>query len=508
MPTPATNWMIRVSALLVVAACRCPGREIEMKAFTGTRQPAVANQFYPGSQSKLEAMVDAYLDSAREQTDPGIRALIAPHAGYVYSGATAAEGYARLRTRKDIKRVVVIAPSHRCPFRGLSVGSYSKFRTPLGEIPVDIEACAALVEADDLFSQRNDAHAEEHALEVHLPFLQRALGAFKLVPVVCGFIDSKGARTAGRVLAANLWSDDTLWIISTDFTHYGDAFGYKPFSKDVETNLKQLDQGAIDRITGRDFDGFMKYIEETGATVCGRMPIAILLAALDVKAPKAQCKLLGYTTSGHMTHDFSHSVSYATVAVTEVDERRAQPAPADLPATDKKLLLNLARQAIRAGLSKEKLELPEGDDLSPILKDEGAAFVTLHLKGRLRGCIGNILPEEELYLNVVHNAVNAAFRDPRFRPLSEEEYEKIDIEISVLTRPRRIPSLDEFEIGRHGIILSKRGRRAVFLPQVAPEQGWDVETTMTHLSLKAGLGADDWKRDATYEVFEAVVFHE
>jgi AmmeMemoRadiSam system protein A len=142
------------------------------------------------------------------------------------------------------------------------------------------------------------------------------------------------------------------------------------------------------------------------------------------------------------------------------------------------------------------------------LKRDGAAFVSLHRDGNLRGCIGNLEAVEPLYRNVIHNARNAAFQDPRFMPLTAAELAGLNIEISVLTPPRPIHSVDEFQIGTHGIILTKGQRRAVFLPQVAPEQGWDRETTLTHLSLKAGMGPDDWRRGAKYYVFEAIVFSE
>ncbi len=486
-----------------------------MKPFSGTRRPAVAGQFYPGDPAQLRQVVDQCLAAAAATPDARLRAIIAPHAGYTYSGATAGQLYARLQGRRDLRRVVVIAPSHRVGFRGLSTASAASFATPLGTIPVDQAACAALVAANPLFSQRDDAHAREHSLEVHLPFLQRVLPAFELVPLVCGLLDDQELRAAARTLKEQLWRTDTLWVISSDFTHYGQAFDYLPFERDIEKNLEALDRGAIAHILARDVDGFLKYVQETGATICGRLPIAILLAALGAPEPTLAVELVDYTTSGKLTGDFAHSVSYAAIAVRQTGPAAEQPAeqPADdgaatLPEADRKLLLELARQAIRSRLDGTPPPAPALATLSPTLLQNGAAFVTLHLDGNLRGCIGNILPEEPLYLNVINNARNAAFRDPRFQPLSKPEFAKIQLEISVLTPPRRIASADEFEVGRHGILLSKRGRRSVFLPQVAAEQGWDRETTLTHLALKAGLAADDWRQGTTFEVFEAIVFHE
>lgn len=476
--------------------------------FSGTRQAAVAGQFYPVDAKALKKQVDACLKRADTPMDPTVRAVIVPHAGYTYSGDTAARAYALIQGRQDIHRVVVINPSHRAAFEGVSLGGYEAFQTPLGRLPVDTDACAELLKASPLFSSRNDAHAGEHSLEVQLPFLQRSLESFSLIPVSCGFLAEEQAEIVGKALADAFWEPGTLWVISGDFTHYGRGFGYLPFTSDVEKKLRDLDAGAIAKITAKDLEGFTDYLEETGATICGRGPISILLAALATAAPKAVCEKVAYTTSGRLTGDFTQCVSYAALAVRVPSASPKKETKNIMSRTEKHLLLDLARSAIAAKFSGEKLKMPAKEELTGMLKEPGAAFVTLHSHGRLRGCIGNILPEEELYLNVAGNAVNAAFHDPRFLPLTADEFKSVHIEISVLTPPEKIDSWEEFKVGKHGIILSKRGRRSVFLPQVAPEQGWDAETTLTHLALKAGLNADDWKRNAEFQVFEAIVFQE
>ena len=181
----------------------------------------------------------------------------------------------------------------------------------------------------------------------------------------------------------------------------------------------------------------------------------------------------------------------------------------NLKTEDKNTLLKLARNSIMSRLRGEPTPKPDPKTLSMELREDGAAFVTLHMRGTLRGCIGSLSAREPLYQNVINNALNAAFSDPRFPPVGLTDLDYVDLEISVLTKPRFIDSLDDFIIGRHGIILSKGVHRAVFLPQVAPEQGWDMETTLMHLSLKAGLPPDGWKaEDVRYEVFEAIVFGE
>ena len=479
------------------------------------REPAVAGQFYPAAPEQLQALLgDCIPDAPDKKPEGSVRALIVPHAGYQYSGRTAGEGYALLRERPEIERALVLAPSHRIPFSGVSVGGYKSFGTPLGDIPVDSAACAELRDANPLFSARSDAHQFEHSLEVHLPFLQTVLGdGFRLIPAVCGQMSEEEEGSVAHTLAQFLWRPDTVWIVSSDFTHYGPSFGYTPFRDSVPKRLSELDHGAVEQIGHLDPAEFRRYIQDTGATICGSTPIAILLQALQEVDEELSCTLLKYTTSGELTGDYSHSVSYASLAVTAAAEvggaNESAGAPGfSLAARDKDVLLHLARDSISSGLASEPMPGPEGDKLSDALCRDACAFVTLHIGGRLRGCIGSLEPREPLYQNVIRNARSAAFRDPRFRPLTPEEFVGIDIEISVLTPARPIADPEEFIPGRHGVILKKGRARSVFLPQVAPEQGWDRKETLTHLALKAGLGPDDWRRGAKFEVFEAIVFGE
>lgn len=173
--------------------------------------------------------------------------------------------------------------------------------------------------------------------------------------------------------------------------------------------------------------------------------------------------------------------------------------------SEKRLLLTVARDAIAGRLSGRESPLPEG---TPRLQATGSAFVSLHLDHELRGCIGDLQFARPLLQSVHDNALSAAFRDPRFPELTMAELAAVEIEISCLSPPREVTSADAIEIGRHGVILEKSGRRAVFLPQVAPDYGWDVPTTLNQLCRKAGLANDAWRTGATLEVFEAIVFSE
>ena len=476
-----------------------------MARFADTRPPAVAGQFYPRSPEALQAQVDACLEQAGQHLIAcTVRALIAPHAGYQFSGRTAAHAFRLLKARNDVTRVVVLAPGHRSFARGASVGDYARFATPLGDLHVDVETCQRLLECPQITAERGP-HRDEHALEVQLPFIQNVLPEARLVPLVCGQMDLKEIRTLGATLARELWQRDTVWVVSSDFTHYGHAFGYAPFTEHVPERIEELDKGAIDCILRLDCEAFLEYVARTGATICGRLPIALLLAALEEAQETPNAEMLHYTNSGKLTQDFTHSVSYAAIALCDpADGAR----PETLSCEERRALLELARASIRSQLHGEAEPQPSAGQLSAALRKEAACFVTLHLAGKLRGCIGYLEASEPLHENVVRNARSAAFSDHRFAPLTAEELTDVDIEISVLTPNMPIARPEQFIVGRHGIIIQKRGRRAVFLPQVAPEQGWDRETTLQYLCRKAGLKSDDWRRGAELSVFEAIVFGE
>ncbi len=290
-----------------------------MNIFTDLHPPMVAGQFYPSAPSELAATLERALSLAPADAGGRVRALLVPHAGYFFSGDTAGCAYGLLtRISARYERVVVLAPAHSVPFRTIAIGSYRAYQTPLGEIPVDQDICRQLADASPLFSLRQDAHRREHALEVQLPFLQTALADTALVPLVCGQVESHRLQPAAQVLADHLWHPSNLWVISSDFTHYGSAFGYLPFAEDIPENLRQLDLGAVDMIKEKNPRGFIEYLDRTEATICGSVPISLLLFALKtVGADNIEPKLLDYTRSGDRTGDYHHCVSYVSMSFVE-----------------------------------------------------------------------------------------------------------------------------------------------------------------------------------------------
>jgi len=290
------------------------------------REPAVAGQFYEADPVVLDSELSAFFANCAEKfSHSGVRAVISPHAGYLYSGQTAAEVFALLKSPAfNYRRAVIIAPSHRVPFSGLAACSYSAYSTPLGTLDIDTEILESLCRSK-VIEPLDAAHKHEHALEVQLPFLQKILQEsspppdnFKIVPLICGQLDEKIANLAAEALLP-YWNSETLWIISSDFTHYGHSFSYLPFSKNIPENLEKLDLGAVEKITALDFQGFSDYIADTGATVCGANPIKLLLKTIELSSSddKVTSRLVDYTTSGKLTGDYSHCVSYAGIAFFE-----------------------------------------------------------------------------------------------------------------------------------------------------------------------------------------------
>jgi AmmeMemoRadiSam system protein B len=272
--------------------------------------PVASGDWYPAIESELRQMVDSFLAEASiEELEGKIIAVIAPHAGYRYSGQGAAFSFKHLMKEK-FDKVIILAPSHYVSFRGLSILKADYYKTPLGLIKVDVDICESLLK-EKLIRTIPYAHAREHSLENMLPFLQRTLNKFKLIPIIMGQLNDDDyemlARSIRKYLDAN-----TLIVVSSDFTHYGSSFNYLPFplNKDTRQKIVELDGGAINRIVNADFAGYQQYLKKTGATICGRVPIGLLLKILprDVKG-----KLVHYYMSGDSTGDYRISVSYASI---------------------------------------------------------------------------------------------------------------------------------------------------------------------------------------------------
>ena len=468
----------------------------------------LAGTWYSSDPEMLNKQLDSFFQKTESKTIENAIALILPHAGYRWSGQTAA--YGLKATEKKYKRIIVIGPSHRLAMEDmLSVPRVTHYETPLGQIPLDVDFINKLMK-HSLFQNVPQVHKYEHSVQIELPLLQHNQKDFKLVPIIAGSCSLEIIDKAAAVLRS-LVDKETLVIASSDFVHYGPGHGYVPFTENIPEQIKKIDMGAYQYIARLDNKGFLDYRKRTGATICGYIPIAILLSMLgqDCKA-----ELIKYATSGELTNDYSNSVSYLSIVFSGVWQKNTelilQEESRELTEQDKKQLLALARKTIIYALRNRRV--PQASDLGITITDSmrkpRAAFVTLKKHSLLRGCIGDIFPQRPLYRSIIVNAINACFNDRRFQPVTEDECGDITIEISALTKPEPVTSADKIRIGTDGVVLSKDGHSAVYLPQVAPQQGWDLNQTLTQLSLKAQLPADAWKEGASFLVFQAVVFGE
>ena len=461
-----------------------------------------AGTWYPGQASALTKQIDDLVGRADAPPIGGQPiALIAPHAGYRFSAPVAAAGYACLRGQ-SYKRVIVLAFSHRYAgsYHGVDVPrDLGAYETPLGQVPVDRRVVGQLL-SEPGFVSHAGMDRNEHALELQLPFLQRVVGPFHLVPMLVGQMSPQDCASAAKAIIRCL-DADTLLVASTDFTHFGPNFGYEPFSEDVPNKIRELAEQAAEPLLKCDLDGFLDHLAKTGDTICGRGPVTLLLRILSMQGG-AKGTLAAFDTSGRLTGDWTNSVTYQSIVFT----RR----PTQLDAMERRELLRLARQTITAYLDGRKIPEVDANTLPPSLCADGACFVTLENHGALRGCIGNMVASGPLYQAVIRNAVSAC-QDSRFvyHPVTADELDKLDIEISYLTPMQRISHTDEIIVGQHGLLMTAGQRRGVLLPQVAYERGWTRQEFLARTCQKAGLPPDAWKwPNAEISSFEAEVFGE
>jgi len=431
-----------------------------------TRPAAVAGMFYPADPRALSSEVDRLLAAAAPAAAARApKLLVVPHAGYVYSGPVAAQAYALLAPwRGQIHRVVLLGPAHRVSLRGMAAPSAPAFDTPLGRVALDTVALAKLAELPQV-KLNDEAHAEEHSLEVQLPFLQRALGAFTLVPLAVG---QATAAEVAQVLERLWGGSETLIVISTDLSHY------LPYAEACAT-----DRATVERILR--LDAALDHAQACGATPLGG---ALLAARAHGLAPR----LLDLRNSGDTAGDRSRVVGYCTIAFEPL-ERPGTSEDDALGAA----LISRARNAIAGALGLPRVAEPAHDALHV----PGATFVTLRSHGQLRGCVGTLDAELPLGEDVRQHALAAAFRDSRFEPLTAGEFGDLDVEVSLLEPPRPLPAPTEAEAlaalrpGVDGVVLEWRGRRATFLPQVW-EQFPQRRDFLSALKRKAGLAGDFW----------------
>ena len=455
------------------------------------RKPVWEGRFYEADPSALKRTIDQLGDRAEKTPvqipeNGRLRAIVMPHAGYTYSGWTAAHA-GRMLTAGQFSKVILLGPDHRIGFKSAAICDVDAYETPLGKIDLH-QDCAILRLQPDLFESLSVSRDQEHSLEVILPFLQRSLGDFQLIPIIIG----QGDVSLISEALDPLMDRDTLLVVSSDLSHF------LPYAEALAR-----DRETMDEILALKPDKLIK----TDNRACGKIPILILTRM--ARRHHWQPVLLHYSNSGDTAGDRSRVVGYAAMAFFETQD----PAEAQFSEAQGRLLVKLARRSIMDEMGVD-VSGPAFGDLPSVMTDERfrvhrGTFVTLTIGGRLRGCIGNLTSTQSVLEGVSRNAVNAAFHDPRFAPLSKDELNRIEIEVSILTEPRPLVYRDGQDLIRKlrahvdGVILRKGHAGATFLPQVW-EQLPRPEDFLAHLCRKAGLSADAWEKSAldvlTYQV--------
>jgi len=468
------------------------------------RTAGVAGSFYPADPAALTGMMDEYLAKATlPHIDGPILAVVAPHAGYEYSGPVAAYTYAALKGRK-YARVVVIAPSHFEAFGFASVYDGDAYSTPLGIVKVDKEFAKHLAGMQSSIKLSDRGHTPrgrdaEHALEVQLPWLQRVLGDFTLVPVIMGDQSYEASRDLGVSLASLIAKENegtTLIVASSDLSHYH-----------TYNEAVNLDHKTLNALKTWDYFSMSRNFEERVWEACGGAPIVAAMIAAEREGAN-QAMLLRYANSGDVTGDKSHVVGYGAVALVRQPKQQATEQTFSLSQDEKDQLIALARTSVEHAIRDRKAyEPPAPEDAA--LNRESGAFVTLRESGALRGCIGYTSATKPLYQTIRDTATLAATSDPRFRPVSADEVPKLEYEISVLSPLRRVRDVREIQVGRDGLLVKNGDREGLLLPQVPTEQHWDRMKFLEQTCVKAGMPDQCWKEvDTDIFCFTAEVFGE
>lgn len=460
------------------------------------RQAVVAGTFYPGSKKELKKELKqlfASVESNQSSTSP--RAIISPHAGYIYSGKVAAAAFNLIPEKTNYKRIFVLASSHRFHFKGASVYSKGNYETPLGEIKVDTELAKDLCTSSAILSDDTEAHLHEHSLEVQLPFMQYRLKKLPpVVPILLGTNNAEDCRVLAEILQPYFLREN-LFVISTDFSHY-------PNYDDACTTDKST-ADVICQNNPENLLAFLKQTKEKGirnlaTALCGWTSVLSLLYLTQNQNVRYQ--LIDYKNSGDSVPlgDKSRVVGYYAISVAEkqafefADEEKAE-------------IVRLARQSICKFLGQKSESAPDAE--TNILKQKAGVFISVYVNNKLRGCIGGFAQDKSLK-NMIKEMSVSAVCDRRFKNVEKDELPNMKLEVSVLSPLKKISSIDEFELGKHGIYIQSGLNKGTFLPQVAEKYNWTKEEFLGKCSKdKAGIGWDGWK-NAELFTYEAVIIRE
>lgn len=470
------------------------------------RQPAVAGQFYPADSVSLRATLAELFSKALPRKSEDVRAIISPHAGYVYSGIVAASSFNQIDPNRKYDNIFILASSHQFSFFGASIYNQGDYITPLGKVKVNLDIANQLIrENKAIFSFQQEADRREHSLEVQLPFLQFHMKTdFKIVPILLG---TQSDQTCNLIASAlkPYFTDKNLFIISTDFSHYPsyqDAqLADKATCDAILSNLPENLKNIMEQYKGKN-------IPNLATNICG-WTSAMTLLYITADNALIKYKPVQYLNSGDSKYgDKTQVVGYWSIVVESLQWDEKTKGLFQMDDAEKLALLKIARNTLKSYIPGRKKPDIDTTGFTEKLKMHAGAFVTLKQKGNLRGCIGRFTADIPLYRIIQEMTIASSTQDSRFDPVSPGEVDQLEIEISVLSPMQKIKSIDEIILGRHGIYLRKNWNSGTFLPQVALETAWTKEEFLGHCARdKAGIGWDGWK-SAEIFIYEACVFSE
>jgi AmmeMemoRadiSam system protein B/AmmeMemoRadiSam system protein A len=465
------------------------------------RKPAVAGSFYSADKANLQNTLSNFFDRTEKMVDQNPLAVIVPHAGYVFSGEVAAASIKQIDRNVKFDHVFIIGSSHTMYFDGASIYARGDFITPLGNVTVDALA-AQLVDKYDFINGDLKPHTREHSLEVQLPILQYWLKeSFTIVPIIVGGESKQTCKKLAEALKP-YFNEKNLFVISTDFSHYPNY-----------TDALRSDGIMADAIVSNSTSTFLKSkssmenqrIPNLATAMCGWTSVLTLLNMTEGRDDVEFKKIL-YKNSGDSHYgEKDRVVGYHAICIIPINKTSRQFKLSD---KDKIQLLTIARETIDSYIVNNVYPEIIENDITKANQEHVGVFVTLYKEGELRGCIGHMQSEQPLFKTVQSLTVASATRDYRFRPVVTNELNNIEIEISVLTPMQKIQSIDQIEMGKHGIYIKKGYQTGTFLPQVAQETNWSKEEFLGRCARdKANIGWDGWK-DAELYVYEALKFTE
>ncbi|MBM3435890.1 MAG: AmmeMemoRadiSam system protein B [Bacteroidetes bacterium] len=466
------------------------------------RPAAFAGQFYPLNKEELVQMLEDLFDQAESKKCQNVIAIVSPHAGFIFSGKVAASGFNQIEAGKVYENIFIIGSSHTTWFEGASVYSAGDFITPLGQVNVNINLAEKLIEENEIFKFSQTAHALEHSIEVQLPFLQYILKeGFQIVPIILGTQSKEDCRKIARALKP-FFTESNLFIISSDFSHYPDYKDAVRLDKDVAQSIL-INNAKL--FLKENSDGSKLKTPGLSTRACGWTSILTLLYLTDHNDDFSY-EFIDYKNSGDCEYgDTTRVVGYNSIAVIK-NQKKSTGFIISRQESEK--LIKIARNTIETYISGQIIPDLKPEDYPEVLKTCCGGFVTLKKQGQLRGCIGRFEATEPLYLTVQQMAIAASTQDMRFEPVLKNELKDLNIEVSVLTPLRKIESIEEIVLGKHGIYIKKGNRTGTFLPQVANETGWNLNEFLGHCSRdKAGIGWNGWKEAEIY-IYEAIVISE